>query len=59
MVEEKHGHRATETINMFLSSTSSMTKATPYAISGNIKEVVWREEDMSILLLTRLHFSAF
>lgn len=38
MVEEKHGHSATETINMFLSSTSSTTKASSCAISGNIKD---------------------
>lgn len=38
MVEEKCGHRATETINMFLSSTSTTTKASPSAVSGNIKD---------------------
>lgn len=38
MVEEKCRHRATETINMFLCSTSSTTKASPCAISGNIKD---------------------
>lgn len=38
MVEEKRGHRATETIIRFLCSTSSATKASPYAISGSIKD---------------------
>lgn len=38
MLEEKRGHRATETINMFFCSTSSTTKASPHAILGNIKD---------------------
>lgn len=44
MVEEKHGYRATEIINMFLCSTSSTAKASPSAISGNIKDCCLKGE---------------
>lgn len=44
MVAEKCGHRATKAINMFLCSTSSTTKESPHAISGNIKDSNLGEE---------------